>query len=117
MNHIEVQINLPIESVANKRWHWAKLHSYHKARRLQAWALLRQKNVGKLLGPVKVTITRISPRTLDGHDNLRSGCKGLVDGVADWLGVPDSDPRIEWAYAQERGAPKVQAARVRVEWQ
>mgnify|MGYP000302324080 CR=1 FL=1 len=24
--------------------------------------------------------------------------------MADWLGVPDNDPRVQWGYGQERGA-------------
>jgi hypothetical protein len=114
MKHIAVTLPLKIESVANKRWHWAKLATYHKTRRLQAWAELRALDIGRLIGPVRVVITRIAPRQLDGHDNLRSGAKGLVDGVADWLGVPDSDPRIQWDYAQETGAPKQYAVRIEV---
>lgn len=111
---IAVTIPFKIESVANKRWHWRKLASYHKTRRLLAWAELRRLEFGRLVGPVTVTLTRIAPRSLDGHDNLRSGFKGAVDGVADWLGVPDSDPRIQWNYAQETGAPKHYAFRIEV---
>ena len=114
MKHIAITIPLKIESVANKRWHWTKLAMYHKTRRLQAWAELRRLQFGRLIGPVQVTLTRIAPRKLDGHDNLRSGFKGAVDGVADWLGVPDSDPRIQWQYAQETGAPKQYAFRIEV---
>lgn len=55
--------------------------------------------------PVRVTLTRIAPSSgLDAHDNLRGSLKPFVDGVADWLGLDDRDQRIEWVYAQERGA-------------
>ena len=63
---------------------------------------------------MKVTITRVAPRPLDSHDNLRSSLKAVVDGISDWLGVKDNDERIEWAYAQERGAPKTYAVRIEV---
>lgn len=113
---ITITVPLRVESTANKRWHWAKLAGYHKRFRLQTWAMLLHAHgpLGVVLAPVKVTLTRIAPRELDGHDNLRSGLKGAVDGVADWLKLPDNDPRIEWVYRQERGAPKFYALRVEV---
>jgi hypothetical protein len=60
-----------------------------------------------------VRLTRIAPRQLD-DDNLRGSLKAARDGVADWLGVPDNDPRIRWDYAQEKGKPKTYAVRVDV---
>lgn len=115
--HIVVTFPFKVESVANQRWHWARKARYMKQSRLLAWAELRRLQFGVLLSPIVVTLTRIAPRQLDGHDNLQSGFKGMVDGVADWLGVPDSDPRIEWRYAQERGDPKFYAARIEVKEQ
>ena len=113
---ISITVPLRVESTANKRWHWAKLAGYHKRFRLQTWAMLRaQGPLGVVFAPVKVTMTRIAPRELDKHDNLRSALKGAVDGVADWLKLPDNDPRIEFVYEQERGAPKYYALRVEVE--
>ena len=114
VRHIVVTIPIKVESVANKRWHWAKLASYHKRMRVLAWAELRRISFGVLLAPVAVTLTRIAPRKLDAHDNLRSGLKGCVDGVADWLGTQDNDARITWAYAQEHGDPKQYALRIEV---
>lgn len=55
--------------------------------------------------PCVVTLTRISPRLLD-DDNLRPALKAVRDGVADRLGVDDRDPRVEWRYAQRKGAQK-----------
>jgi hypothetical protein len=51
---------------------------------------------------VVVTITRVSPRALDG-DNLQRACKAVRDGVADALGCDDRDKCIEWRYAQLKG--------------
>lgn len=52
--------------------------------------------------PVTVTLTRRSFGTLDGHDNLPSAFKNVVDELAAWLGVDDADPRVTWRYAQEK---------------
>lgn len=62
--------------------------------------------------PLVVTLTRVSLGTLDAHDNLRSALKSVVDGVADYFGVDDSDPRVEWVYRQQKGRP----ACVRIEF-
>jgi len=55
--------------------------------------------------PVVVTLTRVSPGPgLDPHDNLPSALKGVVDQLADILGINDRDPRVTWKYApQEKG--------------
>lgn len=55
---------------------------------------------------IHVTITRVSPGKLDG-DNLEAACKSVRDGVADALGFKDdSDERLHWHCAQERGQRK-----------
>lgn len=52
---------------------------------------------------VRVGILCILPRLMDEHDNLRAGCKPLVDAIAASLGVPDNHPGVEWFYGQMRG--------------
>lgn len=64
---------------------------------------------------IVVTLTRIAPRRLDSHDNLRSGFKGAADQIAHELVIDDGDSRIEWRYAQERGKPREYAVRIRIE--
>ncbi len=65
------------------------------------------------LAPLVVTLTRIAPSSgLDPGDNLPSSQKFVRDAVADLLGINDRDPRVTWAYDQERGPWGV---RVRVE--
>lgn len=105
---VSLLLPLRIESVANRREHWASRAKRTKAHRAAALA------VQPIPLPCVVTMTRIAPRQLD-DDNLRSGFKALRDGIADRLGVPDNDPRIEWRYGQERGEPKQYAARVTLE--
>jgi len=69
------------------------------------------KTIEKPALPVKVTMTRISPREYD-DDNLTSSMKEIRDKVADWLipglapGRADSDERITWVYEQRKGQPK-----------
>lgn len=111
---IVVTLPVKIESIANRREHWAARANRAKSHRTQAWAELRHADKApRLLGPVVVTLTRIAPRELD-SDNLAIGFKSVRDGIADWLGVNDNDKRITWEYCQERGAPNQYAARIEV---
>lgn len=97
-----MRIELPIATVseANRRDHWATKARRAKFQRNTAWALCPAYPL-----PCVVTLTRIAPRSLDAHDNLRSALKFAVDGIADRLGIKDNDPRVEWRYAQTKGSP------------
>jgi hypothetical protein len=63
--------------------------------------------------PCVVLLTRIGVRKLDG-DNLQGGFKHVRDRIAQWIGIDDADPRIDWQYSQERGKPREYAARVTI---
>lgn len=67
--------------------------------------------------PVVVTVTRVAPSSgLDPHDGLGAALKGVIDGVADALGLRnDRDPRVRWVLDQRRGAPGVYGVEVRIE--
>lgn len=94
--------------------HWAKRAALTKMHRTYAWAAMREADTApRLLGPVVVTLTRVAPRELD-TDNLTGGLKAIRDGIADWLGVPDNDPRVIWRYDQRKGEPKKYAVEVEV---
>ena len=95
-------VHLPIATVseANRRDHWQVRRKRAKAQRQMAAALVPRCRL-----PCVVTLTRISPRLLD-DDNLRQALKAVRDGVADRLGIDDRDPRVEWRYAQRKGAVK-----------
>lgn len=54
--------------------------------------------------PCAVTLTRVAPSNGLDSDNLQGGLKAVRDELAVWLGVDDRDPRVEWKYAQRRGA-------------
>lgn len=102
-----IELPLRIESVANRREHWAIRARRTKAHRLAAHAV----PIHPL--PCVVTLIRVAPRKLD-DDNLVSGFKALRDGIAARFGVDDADPRIQFRYEQVRGKAKEYAARVSV---
>lgn len=68
--------------------------------------------------PVKritITLVRISPLPLDHWDGLRAALKPVVDGVADFLGVKDSDKRVMWNYNQTKGRVREHAVEITFE--
>lgn len=101
-----IRIELPLKTVSllNMREHW-RANATRKAlhRRTVSLAFIAAKAAAPEL-PVTVTLTRVSPGTLDEHDNLPSAFKHVVDGVASWLGIDDADPRVTWRYAQQKCA-------------
>lgn len=55
--------------------------------------------------PVVVEVVRVAPSEgLDEWDGLGASLKGVIDGVAEGLGLPgDRDPRVRWMPSQRRG--------------
>jgi len=113
---VKVTIPIKIESVANLRETWRsrakRSQTHRRTAKIMLWQIAKTPCIS---GKVIVKITRVAPRELD-CDNLIAGAKACRDGIADWLGVPDNDPRIEWKYAQEKGKPKEYAASIDIEW-
>lgn len=109
---MKIEVPIRIESVANLREHWSQRAKRSRLQRAAVRCQLLDANEFRCL-PCTVTLTRIAPRALD-TDNLASGCKAARDGVADWLGVNDADPRVTWVYAQVAGKPKEYALRVEI---
>jgi hypothetical protein len=118
-----VELTMPVRlvSLLNAREHWAtkakRARDHREIARLSTrlhtlYAPIAEFIVGG--APLRVTITRIAPRDLD-DDNLAGSGKHVRDGIADALGIDDRDPRVKWAYAQERGKPREYACRVRIE--
>jgi hypothetical protein len=70
--------------------------------------------------PCHVVLTRISPRKLDDHDNLRVSFKWIVDAVAEYLipgkaaGRADDSKKITWDYKQERGIAHEHAVSIEI---
>lgn len=91
------------KSTANEREPWQV--RAHRAKREREWVLLKLQSKGRPPAlPVTVELTRHGTRLLD-DDNAVTAMKACRDGVADWLGVDDGDPRITWVVKQ-RKAPK-----------
>lgn len=66
------------------------------------------------LTPLVVKLTRIAPRQLDQHDGLGAALKPIIDGVADYLGVKDNDPRITWKLEQRKGRVREYAVEIQI---
>lgn len=53
--------------------------------------------------PCVVLLTRIAPSNGLDDDNLVGAMKAARDAVAEWLGVDDGHPSVQYRYAQRRG--------------
>lgn len=110
---LTVQFPCKTVSVLNKREHWSVRAKRAKNHRRETYLQLRCVALGCDL-PCIVTLTRIAPRELDGHDNLSASLKACADGVADFLAANDRDPRITWRYAQRKGKAGEYAVEVNI---
>jgi len=113
---VSVVLPLRIVSEANGREHWRQKAARARLHRATARAVLQRFARPMHDGVVWIDLVRIAPRQLDG-DNLQSGFKATRDGVADWLGINDGSPRLQWSYHQRQGLPKQYAAEVVVMWE
>lgn len=104
---MKVVTSIRTVSEANRREHWAARARRAKGQRLQARVALlvadrvAWREVCRTAPGVVVELMRVGRRLDD--DNLRGALKAIRDGVADWLGWDDGDPRYEWRYAQRPG--------------
>lgn len=106
-----VTVPIRVRSLNDRAKHWATQARRMKAQRSAVHWMLKGKPA---VLPCVVTLCRIAPSDgLDAHDNLPGSLKPVADGVCDWLGTPDNDPRVTWHYSQERG--KVYGVRVTIE--
>lgn len=96
-------------NITNTREHRAvrakRTSSVRRAMYRRAKAMLEASPIGPLL---VVTVTRVAPRKLDAHDNLRAALKPHVDGIADALRIDDASPLVRWDYAQRKGPEAVE---------
>lgn len=99
---IKFTVPVATPSVSNQRIHWRKRHAQTKLQRgvtAMAWRAAELKAPPL---PVVVSLTRVSPRTLD-DDNLRGSLKAVRDEIAKVLSVDDGDTkRIAFAYDQRK---------------
>lgn len=103
---VEIPLDAPLVSEANARGHTIAKAGRVASQRASTAAVLRVLVGDPPTGPVRVVITRRAKRKLD-SDNIHGACKSRRDGVADWMGINDRDPRVEWVVAQEIGDPAV----------
>jgi hypothetical protein len=104
---------VPIETVSegNLFEHWHKSAKRHKKQKNLVNIYLKELSAFKDR-KIIVKLIRISPRTLDKHDNLPMAFKFVVDAIADLLnpgkkaGRADDSDLITWEYGQEKGKPK-----------
>ena len=103
-----ILVHLPIRTVSamNTREHHMVRYRRTKQQRGVAKLALAAACAGlaRKHARLVVTLTRIGIRQgLDG-DNLQASLKAVRDGVADALRIDDGSNRVEWRYAQRRGA-------------
>lgn len=119
---IEVLVPIKTQRGQNNREHHFARHRRVKAERGAACRLTKSALWGRenlsaadYALKIRVTITRISSGTLDGHDNLRGAVKAIVDGVADAFNRKDDDPYFTWEYAQEKCKRGYFGVRIQIE--
>lgn len=86
------------------RGNWRARDGVAKRQRTKAMGACPKWPGGPLL---MVRVTRVSPRELDSHDNLRGALKHVVDGVASRLKIDDASPLVAWEYHQTKGQSEV----------
>ena len=106
-----IEVMLPIKTVGglNAREHWRQRSARVKRERTTAAMMVPAHSL-----PCIVTMTRLSPGTLD-DDNLQGAAKAVRDGIADRLGIDDRDKRVQWRYEQERCKRGDFGVRVRID--
>lgn len=124
------EIPLKTQSEANSSEHWTKASKRHRHQQFFVRALFNGFTLDIPM-PCEITLTRISERMLDAHDALPMAFKWIVDEIGAQLfpekvvtykkkngryaknkGHADSDPRVTWKYAQEKG--NIQGIRIEI---
>ena len=95
---------LRLVSEANERGHTRAKARRVASQRAAVAAVLRAMvgDPSRIGLPMVVCFIRVARQSLD-SDNAAGSCKSVRDGVADWVGVNDRDPRITWHVCQEKG--------------
>lgn len=105
---IEIPMALPSRGNITHA-HWAGRHKEVKRVRrvvrdaLEIMPTVREfkKAYAELGGPLSIKVTRVAPRRLDAHDNLRTALKAACDAITAWLGhKTDDHADLRWFYDQ-----------------
>lgn len=92
------------------------IHRNAACKILRPWLFQLSHDPASLL-PATITLTRISPGTMNAWDGLPASLKAIVDGIADAFGLPDEDPRFTWAQPRQRKGPRgVHAVEALISW-
>lgn len=118
-----IKWELPIKTIseANCSEHWTIKSKRHRRQQFFVRCLFNKEGATIPL-PCIITLTRISCRLLDDEENLPMAFKWIKDEIGACIfpekviiyqksngkmaknkGHADSDPRIKWKYAQEKG--------------
>lgn len=112
---------IPIKTLseANVSEHWSKSSKRHKMQKDIVHCFLKIDRP-VIQPPCTIKITRIAPRMLDSHDNLRMSMKWIIDALLEYInpnkavGRADDDLRVSYEYDQEKGLPKEYAIRIEI---
>lgn len=127
---IRWELPLKTTSEANSREHWHKAAQRHRQQQFFVRALFNAE-IRPIPIPCEVTLIRVASRFLD-DDNLPVSMKFIRDEIGAQLfpekvvkyqgktkgklvknkGHADSDPRVTWKYAQEKG--RIQGIRIEI---
>lgn len=114
-----VEILLPLRTVseANCFEAWRNKHKRHKdQKRAVMFAMIPIKEAIRL--PCTIRITRLAPKGLDAHDNLRMAVKYILDQTCAEImndfrpGRADGSDQLTFEYAQEKS--KVYAVKIEI---
>jgi len=109
-----------IVSEANTHDHWSARYKRHKDQKFIIHSFLQRFVPDINILPIRITLSRISPRFLDVDDNLPMAFKSWKDSIADYFipgkapGRADDTKKIVWIFAQEKGPPKEYGIRVKI---
>jgi hypothetical protein len=104
---------VPPSPNATRREHWTA-RSRRVKREKEAVRLVLSQYTPPTTVQLHVALVRCSPRLLD-IDNAWGSMKGPIDATADWLGLDDNDPRIEWKVEQQKVKREDVGVLIRVE--
>ncbi len=116
---IEIKIPIKLKSMANLPMHYMKKSSINKNIKTAVAFSLRNV-INSCPTPVKITLTRVSPRKLD-YDNLVYAFKPVRDIISKLyfpdlqIGKADGFDCFEWIYNQDKGVPKQYEIRIKIE--
>lgn len=104
-----------------KAEHWREANERHQEQKRKIKEVLL-KEKPQIAIPCAIVLTRIAPRSLDVHDNLRMSMKWIVDAIADYIipgkaaGRADDCELITWEYKQRKGKPREYGVNIEISY-